>query len=395
MHMKKNCSFEQLNKVSLLGFAAAMVFACSPFLYLNLFGRGLFLYLIVIFVIASLICAMNTYSGILKIYMGSSEKIFLIMVIWQVFTYLWSPALSFDHIYSYFKVIIFFILLSFSYYTDKDKNLMVWALIGISLFSIIYVLNAGVVYDSAGVDGDRVTFNFFGVKQDPNYLCFMFIVPFVYLISVVFNKKNKKFLRIVSGVFLLVIAYGVLNTGSRGGLLAIFIGALVYLMFYQKRKWKTLISLCLLAVVVITLFENLDKFLPENIVNRFSLETIIETGGSKRTTLWENYLLDVIKDPAYFLIGRGNGAGSVIFGYASHNYWIDTLYNYGLIGLGITGYFWLNMLIIAKRNENWIALGSICGIAVLATTLSVGTIMQFWLAMSMVNIINKKTGEVS
>jgi O-antigen ligase len=79
--------------------------------------------------------------------------------------------------------------------------------------------------------------------------------------------------------------------------------------------------------------------LPENIVERMSVESVVETGGSGRIALWKSMLQTIIKEPDKLLFGRGI---KTIYRFLSNGIWREAVahnqllqitYNQGLVGL--------------------------------------------------------------
>ncbi len=384
---------EKTGSVTWIGIVAALIFGCGPFLYLNILGRGIFLYLMVLFIGIVCIQAIIPITGVPKISLSSTEKMLFVTFLWQTVTRLWTPAGPLAGFYEHLKVIALYFLLVLPVYKKNDKKLMYLAVILIAIYCVSYLTSADALFNDEGTDGDRKTIMFFGIKQDPNYFCFMFIVPFVYCLSMALNNKKNMLLRGVCVGVLIALLYGVLLTGSRGGLLGIAAATFVYIITYQKKKVKAILLLLIVFILLIYAFNNIHLFLPENLVERFSVENVMESGGSGRTEIWTDYLTTLFKNPLEIMVGFGYGAGSHMMYMAAHSYWIDNLFNYGVVGLILIIWFWVAMLKQAAKNKNWISFSSICGILMLATTLSVGTILQFWLAVSIVGVMNKSEEE--
>ena len=378
------------NRLTIRGIAAAALLACSPFMYGLLFGRGIFLYLAFFFIFALLTYALVKNSGRISIQVRTTEKLFCACMLWEVFTYLWSPATSGDSIYAMVKIILLFLLLSTCCYSWKEKQLMQWSTVAVAVFAIYSVLTSNKVFSTEGVDAMRVSFSFFGVMQDPNYLCFFFVMPVAFLISGTLDSNGNIMKRLLCGGILLYLLYGIMRTGSRGGVIGAVTVIAVYLCVFQKQKWKTILLIGLVTVMVVLAYDWFISLLPKEIANRFTIDNVLSNGGSNRFSNWEKYLSFVFSDPFFVLFGYGNGGGSYHFGYAAHNYLVETWFEYGLTGIILLGFFYWSILKQARKNGNWVAYSAMWGTLALAMTLSVGKILYFWLAVIFANMMSKE-----
>lgn len=378
------------NRLTIRGIAAAALLAGSPFMYGMLFGRGIFLYLAFFFVFALLIYALVKNSGRISFQVMTTEKLFCACMLWQILTYLWSPAKSGDSLYAMVKIIVLFLLLSTCRYSGKEKQLMLWSTVVVAVFAIYSVLTSNKVFSTEGVDAMRVSFSFFGVMQDPNYLCFFFLMPVAFLISGAMDSDGSVMKRLLCGGILLYLLYGIMRTGSRGGLIGAVTAIAVYLCTFQKQKWKTILVIVVMTVMVVLAYDWFISLLPTEIANRFTIDNVLSNGGSNRFSTWENYLSFVFSDPFFVLFGYGNGGGSYHFGYAAHNYLIETWFEYGLTGIILLGFFYWSILKQARKNGNWVAYSAMWGTLALAMTLSVGKILYFWLAVIFANMMSKE-----
>lgn len=381
--------YKDKNQITIRGVAAAAVFACSPFMYGQLFGRGIFLYLAFFFIAALLIYALGKNSGLLSYSFTTTEKLFCLCMLWEALTFLWSPATNGDGIYSMVKIMLLFLLLSTCPYSLKEKRLMQWATVVIAVFAIYSLLTSNIVFSSEGVDAMRVSFSFFGVMQDPNYLCFFFMMPVAFLSSVILDSNSGLIKKLVCGILLLYLLYGIMRTGSRGGLIGVAVAIAAYLCTFQRQKGKTILLIIIVTIMAVFLYDRLLSMLPQAVMSRFTVENVLSNGGSNRFIIWKDYFTKISSDPSILLFGYGNGGGPYYFGYAAHNHLIETLFEYGLVGITLSGLLYRSILKSARINENWTAYSAMWGTLALALTLSVGKILYFWLAVIFSNIISK------
>jgi O-antigen ligase len=138
-----------------------------------------------------------------------------------------------------------------------------------------------------------------------------------------------------------VYFYLVLISGSRGGLLAIVVAAVVYFLTYGEKKIKYIGRKIVLIVLVAVLTIVMIDYLPEYLKLRFTIANVIEDGGSGRTELWKQ-TFELFASGNLFRQLFGVGTATVAwcfsnYGYSevnvTHNMFIETLAELGVIGL--------------------------------------------------------------
>lgn len=385
---------------TLPGICAALMFACGPFMFATIGGRGLFLYLTVLFVLSLLAQALIFDSRHALTFSISTEASrvlgpFLICLFWQLLTFLWSPAFSFASIYAYAKTVLFFLILSLPKYTKADKKLMLVAQTAIIVVATVVLLTQEVTSSAGGMVSDRLTFSFFGVEQDPNYLALFYVAPFVSLLSVSLEKGRHVVLRLGALGLLAFMLFGLLNTGSRGALVGIGVTSIVFFAKTKKmRWWQFLLMILAAAALIVVLLELLGLILPESIADRFTIEAILESGGSGRTEIWEKYLKSIIKTPLYLLFGAGNSSCVPLNFSDAHNYILEAWFEYGLVGIVCLVFFYFVLFRTALRDKNDISFTVIIGALTMAMFLSVGHMLPFWLCITLANVLHMPEKEL-
>lgn len=390
--MQEN-SLHNHNRITIRGIAAALIFASCPFMYGVILGQGIFIYLAAFFIVALCMYAIFNTSNCLSFKVQTSEKMFFGSMLWEGLSYIWSPATSFNSMYVFGKIVLLFLLISTCSYSRRESLLMMRATAMVSIFAIYSVLTSDVVFSTEGVDSMRVSFSFFGVMQDPNYLCFFFLMPVAFLLSNALDRKSVLPKKLFCWAALAYLLYGILRTGSRGGLIGALTVIAIYLCTFQKQKGKTVFLIIFLAIIAILLYDQLMNMLPQAIASRFTIENILANGGSNRTVIWKQYSSAIFSDPFILILGNGNGSGAHNFGFAAHNHILEIWYEYGLIGVSLLGVFYLSILKSARRNNNWIAYSVVWGILLMSQTLSVGKNYYFWLAVLLANVVSKDRQE--
>lgn len=223
--------------------------------------------------------------------------------------------------------------ISMSVATYNDKELKVFEYVQVAL--LVFIIAATLMDNTLG-ESNRETLTIFGQTSDPNYFVGYIIFP----LSVVLEKIAKSRWRI----FYIILAgagiYTVFLSGSRGGLLAVIITIVAFAVAYPRGLHKKIIVMALLLGSLLMLWIVLSPLLPESIVERMSIDAIVESRGTYRADIWES-MIDEIKDSDIEVIfGRGMSKkhemvinGTLDYDVEAHNYYLQVLYNQGVIGL--------------------------------------------------------------
>ena len=379
---------------TLPGITAALMFACGPFMFATIGGRGLFLYLAILFALsiavqAFFIDSKHALSLVPNDTVNTVITPFLLCLLWQLITFLWSPVFSFSAMYTYMKTVLFFVFLSLPKYTKADKNLILFAQTAVIVAATVILLTHGVTSSAGGATTDRLTFSFFGVEQDPNYLAFFFVAPFVALLSLTTSKNRRIVVRIGAVALMAFLSFGILSTGSRGALLGI---AAAFIVFFarktQMRPWKFLLLTLAAIALAIVLLKAVSTFLPESIADRFTLDNILENGGSGRTDIWKRYIDKLLKNPLYLLFGAGNSSSVSVNSSAAHNYILECWFEYGLVGVACLVFFFFVIFRSVLRVKNNCSFAIIISALVMSMFLSVSRMLPFWLCITLANILH-------
>lgn len=285
-----------------------------------------------------------------------------------------SDTTSTDFVVGYILNAAIYICLTVIPYNQTELELM--EKIQILLLVFLNVLT----FLSNGTSFDRTTIAIIGQISDPNYFVGFFIFPLTVALKKLVSGKH----RILYMVLVAASLYSVFLSGSRGGFLAIVVTivgfALLYPSGFAKRILFSLGGVALLAV----LWTVLRPVLPENIVERMSVEAVVETGGTGRWDIWKSMIKEIVEQPEKLLFGRGINAihqmlkqGSWV-NVVAHNQVIQTIYNQGLIGLisflALTGISFFRCL---KRRKTVSV--AILGMLALSVSLSFNqTTRSFW-----------------
>ena len=381
--------------LSFPGVVAAIIFSCGPFMYATIFNHGLFLYLAILFIFSVFIQAFfldKNHSLRLKPSLGLQPLFFMFCVclFWQLLSFLWSSSLSVSNIYSYIKVMLFFLLLSIPRYTERDKRLMlIMQTVIICIANYMMLIQAETIMQAGS---ERLTFSFFGVPQDPNYLAFFYVTPMVVLFSMMIATKRPFFLRLFSAFLILFLLYGLLRTGSRGALAGISLALIVYFICHKKTAWWKAVLFVLIGLLfILVLLTQGLSLLPKSVAERFSLNSIISTGGAGRTDIWLKYLIAIFSNRFILIFGAGNSSGQPNLNMSAHNYIIESWYEYGLIGIALLSIFFFILIRATLKKKNNLSFSIIVGALSIAAFLSVGRMLPFWLCLTLATVLSLPT----
>ena len=244
---------------------------------------------------------------------------------------------------------------------------------------LLVILNALALFSSE-TGNDRTTLVIMGQASDPNYFVGYFIFPLVITLKELVSGKHP----LLHLSLIAVSLYSVFLSGSRGGFLAIAVTIAGFAVLYPSGFAKRFLFLAGGTTLILILWILFAPILPESIVERMSLESVVETGGSGRMDIWKSMLREIVDNPEKLLLGRGiNTVHWLYIGrswtYAvAHNHVIQTLYNQGLIGLlsflFLTG---ISFFRCVKRRKT-VAI-AIIGMMALSVSLSFNqTTRTFW-----------------
>ena len=199
---------------------------------------------------------------------------------------------------------------------------------------LLVILNVMTLFSNGSRFG-RSTLIIMGQTCDPNYFVGFFIFPVTIALKHLVSGKYRFFYLLLIGVSM----YSIFLSGSRGGFLAVAVTFAGFAFLYPDDLAKRILFLVGGGVLLAGLWFILRPVLPENIVERMSVEAVVETGGTGRTDIWVSMIREIVDQPVKLLFGRGINAKHEVFvngvwdGVAAHNQLIQVVYNQGLVGL--------------------------------------------------------------
>ena len=324
---------------------------------------------------------------------------FAFWLLYGLITYLWAiDEIRWQSYYSiYLNNALMFLLFSMVSYTKHEvyvlKKSMIFG-VGALLLYMIFVPGAVIYSDYQ----NRLTLNAGTEGLDQNYLAALMLIAFGVVFYNLCNGKQKKLYKVLSITFCLVIAYYVLLTGSRSGLIAL----LMHVLLSINTSWKTRLSIGIPVVVILVIvFPLVVQYIPEELLDRFSLSALTgqEAESGTRLLIWGRALSSL--QGIELLFGYGTGASQTIVGNALgrgdaaiHNHYIAMLVEFGVIGFLFVNVPILKMLKAMAKKDKCMTI-SFLGILLMACFLDVVTTKFFWSAMILLSICCSTRNDIS
>ena len=307
-----------------------------------------------------------------------------ILLIGTSFAWSISPSNTLDRFITNFLFLLLIIPLSSLKFENKHIKMMKRALVLSSRITLILALLF------ASFDYGRLHFS--GIlSEDPNYLCCYFSFGVVNIFLSFFSGKNKKywFLYIFE---LIAYFYVILFTGSRGGALAILSAIIVSLFVGSRKNLAFSIFYVIIAFTIgFSLFFLASKLVPSSVIERFSLQSIIDSDGTGRYEIWEAGI-SIFKNSSFSrkLLGYGSGTVREMFlaygyrGRVMHNIFLETLCENGLLGLVVYTIMLVQYLIICFKRKDAFSLCVLVSMIVLSLSTSLYAFKPYWNVMLLI-----------
>lgn len=281
---------------------------------------------------------------------------------------------SFEYVKGYFLNAALFLCLSVVEYNERELKIFDYVQV------ILLVIIIGItLYNDATVH-DRTTLSIFGQESDPNFYVGFFIFPLTITMKKIYDSKYRVFYIIIA----LFAIYSVFLSGSRGGLLAVLMTILAFALIYPDKVINKILILAVMILSVIILWFVIRPFLSDTVIERMSVNAVIETGGTHRTEIWAS-MIDKIKNSSWeFIFGRGIGVlhPMMVAGkeqlVVAHNHLIQILYDQGIIG--VAAFLLLIICCISRciKKRKCVAI-ALFGMLALSLSLSFNpSIKAFW-----------------
>lgn len=256
---------------------------------------------------------------------------FLGWLVFKITSVLWSTNLYIPnlHLFSQLGMVALLIVLTAIPLDGKTINKIVNTMwLG---SSVIGVFSLFLSRSYHGTVASRQVLYLFGQETDPNnQAAFLLIGLTISLYNLVVLRKY----RVLSISTIIVNAYSLFMTGSRGGLISLMCVGIVLLFTSSNRKHivNKIKLILIIALICGALFYIANRFLPMDIFERLFAFSSYE-GGSERDIIWKNGW-QLLTSELNFLFGAGWGAyyGYNGFYVAMHNTYLSMLCDVGIVG---------------------------------------------------------------
>lgn len=289
--------------------------------------------------------------------------------------------------------LIYVVVVIFAIYASAENKSKwmdrAWILAGIACAVLFMAGSRQMVLETG-----RESLIIFGTETDPNEFGGALLIP-ISLSMHYYLKVEKLRGKILHIALILIEVYIVLATGSRGALLATAVGLVLTMCFSMKTSAKNVIIIIVATLLGVNIFINwILPAVPKDVIERLSLEAILDDGGSKRDFIWSTGIKGVFEgSPIRMMFGYGEGNRLVLDttgeAKAMHNQFLQVLANYGIVGVIL----YLNLLYqvfknMIKRNSRY--LGAFWGMMALSMTLSMSpSYKPLWILMMVGFVFNE------
>lgn len=348
--------------------------------------------------IGVLIMGLCFISGTFRIKFKVSNILIICFLIYGVMSGLWAISTSYwsEVFFIYLKNAALFLVVAQCKFSKKQNNLiMSFFVLGAVLLALYLMTSSNVTIDPFS---GRTVISVNGGYFDPNYMAADIIMPIGYMYGIFYeNITKKKYMKsIFAVVVMLILFYIEILSGSRGGLLAIagMIFVITVLNMKNRAVRRKILFIALIAVVVLTV---IMQMLPEQILDRFSLESLLgeKDSGGGRLELWDA-AWSGIKDN--FIFGYGAGCAVPAVGIyhginrASHSLYLSSVLEFGIFACLL----YIPILSEIKKsykNKQYMEVGMAFGILIASIFLDALSTKFFWAFLIILFTRNSNEGE--
>ncbi len=307
----------------------------------------------------------------------------MLFAVWIGLTLLWSSSRSatISSLTTVYADIILLVLCYCYPWTNGEKKfiqkLLILASVGYA-FVLIYQMASGMV------DRATISVGMNDTEADQNILSVNIGVAAIMAFTGAYRarKHSQKMLYYAAVV---VILFGILASGSRGGLLATLL-PLAYLasVYYPGQVERKIMIALAVAVVGWYILSDYSVF-SDYIIDRFTSQEQLE-GSSGRMAIWSDYFEILNHNPYLYVIGSGFGTATQAYASyfqtrwppATHNDYVFLLVSSGVFGLCLM--YRIIALAWKRASISHNAMGKALLISALIAGMSLNTVTRygFW-----------------
>lgn len=297
------------------------------------------------------------------------------------------------------RAILFFCILmtyAFAVAPDYSPQVVSKALRLTALSSVISSLLVLFRFVSMGYYFGRIyPISFFGDRIDANYFAVILVLQsgIALLIALYESSATRKclYFALYALCFLAIML-----TGSRSGLLCIFISTLIQLVIYFRQRVGTkLVTITFVALLLIVALFLVGNYVSDWLLDRFFKESYIDESNQFRVYLWENAVKRVMTRPL-FGFGVGNysyysaqdwGVSSV--SNAAHGTFVDYLVDFGIIGLVAFCYIFFSPVKRLIKNSGLPFLGIVISFFIAAFIIGAERTVALWVFIIEFDVVSR------
>lgn len=298
--------------------------------------------------------------------------ILYILVLFISISYSLNTSITIDRVLSIAQNITVVLLFSAVPFNSNEIKVIKSGIVYSGWFTLILLL----FFSEPLGDTLRISIVINGVAQDPNDLIGYLMYTTVYNVSLFLKNKDLK-----SFLFILPFISVVLMTGSRGGLISVFIAIIFYILVYSSGSKRFLRNVFFSVSIVLVILFFARMLIPNDILERYTLESVFNDQGSGRFLIWESLWI-IWKDSSLFRQVFGWGAGTVkLLAFketVAHNIWLESLIEVGLLGMVSLVVFHIAYLNKAFRGKIYVVISAYIGLLVMTLSLSLYSYKPLW-----------------
>ena len=280
-----------------------------------------------------------------------------------------------DSIFGYVLImltaIVFFVCLPEIPGQWLDK---IWLITGVVWILLFFTSGQNIMQFST-----RISLVLLGNKTDPNEYVGALIVPVCLMVHWIV-QPCKLYLKLGAIIGISISVYIAFLAGSRGGLLAILIGIVMTFLTSSKLSFKRIVVLSIFSMgLIFFVLYGVLPILSEELVARFTIKSVITTGGSDRTVFWSQAWNNFKSCNIWRMLFGYGGFGADFMNKTMHNQIVQQLVDFGLVGL--ICYLILILLVylqIRKYSRRY--LGAFFGMMAMSMSITMGpSYKPFWI----------------
>ena len=236
---------------------------------------------------------------------------------------------------------------------------------------------------------------FTGTFEDPNYFgSYQAAVAtvFVALLGAPNELMQRLWERILGILALLAAGVSVVLSFSRGAVVSLLVGfgSVVGVRFLRNTR-RVGRQIAIIAVFALAAYGAVSVSPLSRFLDRLSIQSVIETGGSGRVEIWEAAIESLADNP----LGRGWGGRVYALGRErpSHNFALEMGVQFGVLGMAVAVVLYVLFLqdclrLLAKPDSVANAFGG-AGLALLTASLTLDVLAwrHFWFVLGVVGAL--------